>query len=165
MALRGLFGIQGGSRTAGVTMSYQIVGLEQTQRAMQRALRDGAEALAAGLVIEAERIMTESKRECPVDIGTLRSTGHVQPPDIASDGSATVQLGYGGPAVDYALRQHEDTTLRHEKRQKDGSLKDVGKAKYLEDPLNRARRGFDARLARHVALAIKRRTAFQGGAT
>lgn len=87
-----------------------------------------------------EEVMEESKRECPVDTGTLRSSGFVQPPDVER-GEMSVLLGYGGAAAEYAVFVHEDLTARHP----------VGKAKFLEDPIRRE----VPRLARDLADFIK----------
>lgn len=96
------------------------------------ALVERARAGAAAAAYEEGEIeMTMSKRQVPVDTGTLRSTGHVEQPSWTSD-QVTVGLGYGGPAgpgfggeVGYAVYVHENLETRHP----------VGKAKYLEDPM------------------------------
>ena len=80
--------------------------------------------------------MAEAKRLCPVDTGTLRSTGHVQKP-VIKRGSIEVTLGFGGPAAPM-LFVHENLNVHHT----------VGQAKYLEKPLNDAARGFAEGLAR-----------------
>ena len=80
----------------------------------------------AGLYRHGNRVMTESKKEVPVDTGVLRSTGHVELPTRVG-GEILVVVGYGGPAAPYARRQHEDLSFHHP----------VGKARYLADPNNR----------------------------
>lgn len=87
-----------------------------------------------------EEVMEESKRECPVDTGTLRSSGFVHSPDVER-GEMSVALGYGGAAAEYAIFVHEDLTAHHP----------VGKAKFLEDPIRRE----VPRLARDLAEFIK----------
>lgn len=96
---------------------------------------------------EAEELMTESKEECPVDTGALRSSGYVG--DVGHAGLvSTVRLGYGGVAAKvnpktgettevYAVEVHEDLTTHHK----------VGKAKFLEDPYNRRVKGMSDRMA------------------
>ena len=54
----------------------------------------------------AEIVMTESKLVCPVDTGNLRASGHVQSLESVGNQQEVI-LGYGGPAVDYALKVHE----------------------------------------------------------
>ncbi len=86
---------------------------EKRQRAGQR------------LYLYGEAIMTRSKRDfCPVDTGRLRSSGHVQLPEITRD-EIVVRLSYGGAAATYAVIVHEDLTVHHP----------VGQAKYLERPV------------------------------
>lgn len=108
-------------------ITIEVKGTEKLRRALaelgERALFEAGKALYA----EAELIMTESKKQCPVDTGTLRSTGYVEEPEHSGD-QATVQMGYGGPAAPYAVVQHERLDFKHK----------VGKAKYLEDPVKAA---------------------------
>jgi hypothetical protein len=82
--------------------------------------------LASALYMEAERLMTESKEVyVPVDTGTLRTSGHVEPIKYTGKTSVEVSLGYGGPAAFYALEVHENLNAHHV----------VGMAKYLETPV------------------------------
>lgn len=67
--------------------------------------------VARALYFRAEKCMTRSKRDfVPVDLGPLRSSGHVEPP-VRSMGrfgnTIKVALVYGGPAAPYALAVHE----------------------------------------------------------
>jgi len=75
---------------------------------------------ASGLII-----MASSQEIVPVDTGALKGSGIVELPRWDGD-TCVVELGYGGPAIPYAWRQHEDLTYRH---------KDGQQAKYLEVPL------------------------------
>jgi hypothetical protein len=59
-----------------------------------------------------------SQQRCPVDTGTLRNSAMV----ARDDGAKKVQVGYGGAAASYSIRQHEDMSLHH----------NVGQAKFLE---------------------------------
>lgn len=110
-----------------------------------KSLGDRATTIVSGALFqEAEAIMTESKQQCPVDTGALRSSGHVAPPET-SGGRVVVTLGYGGPAVSYAIFVHENLTARHP----------VGKAKFLEDPLLAAVNGMEARLGAMIRKGIE----------
>jgi len=100
----------------------------------------------AALREEGETIMSASKEIVPVDLGTLKSSGHVE--SEALPGRARVVLGYGGPAgsgenVGYALIVHEDLAAHHEH----------GQAKYLEVPFRAAQVGMAARLAAKIRIA------------
>jgi hypothetical protein len=93
-------------------------------------------AAGAAIYQEGEAIMARSKEEfVPVDLGALRSSGHVQMPEVSGN-KATVEMGYGGPSAPYALEQHEEMGYGHE----------VGGAKYLERPLLEAVPGMPERL-------------------
>src|SRR5512146_2489796 len=83
-------------------------------------------ALAAGLYKFGEDVMTESKSVyCPVDTGTLRSSGRVSIPEDTGK-EITVMLSYGGAAASYAEPVHEiNKNYRNGKQWK-----------YLETPLN-----------------------------
>jgi hypothetical protein len=71
----------------------------------------------------ANHLLNVSGEQGPHDEGTLQASGTVIE---MSDGSFVVTYGLG-PAAPYALRQHEDMTMSHQKGRK---------AKYLEDPMN-----------------------------
>lgn len=117
----------------------KVSGFRELKKALKAQGQRAEKSLAAALYAEGERIMAEAKRLCPVDTGTLRSTGHVQKPVIRR-GSIEVTLGFGGPAAPYAVYVHENLNVHHT----------VGQAKYLEKPLNDAARGFAERLAAEV---------------
>lgn len=88
-------------------ISLQIEGGEKLKAALGDVrIRWVPEALAAALFQEAEAVMAESKREVPVDMGTLRNSGFVDEPTIMH-GEVEVTMGYGGSASAYALWVHE----------------------------------------------------------
>ena len=113
-------------------------------RGLERAIRK----LESALFQEATKIMTDSKENfVPVDLGTLRESGTVLPPE-RSGSTVSVQMGYGGFAESYALIQHENLEFRHP---------NGGGPKYLERPFNAAvyAPGFRARISEYVARALK----------
>lgn len=83
-------------------------------------LRD---AQVRGLTLAAEHLLQVSRGEVPIEEGTLERSG-----------AATVDAEARTAAVaydtEYATRQHEDMTLRHDEGRK---------AKFLEDPYNQER--------------------------
>lgn len=119
-------------------MSGKLLGQEKIKSsALAHIQKLGIPKLAAALYEEAENIMGDSKENyVPVDLGTLRSSGTVEQPEINGN-SINVLLGFGGASAPYALRQHEDMSLKH----------DVGGAKYLERPLLKAVPGMAQRIA------------------
>jgi hypothetical protein len=112
-------------------------GQEQFRRAMRELGRRGRASARAALYREAEAIMTVSKTIVPVDLAALKNTGTVFPPE-AKGATIVVEMGYGGPAVTYAVIQHEHLGYRHTPGQS---------AKYLEKPTLEAIPGMDARIA------------------
>ena len=79
-------------------------------------VRRAVEAALPGI---AEQVLTLSKREVPVETGTLMRSGTV----TMTNGGRTAEISYNTP---YAAYQHEGVDLVHP---------NGGKAKYLEDPL------------------------------
>jgi HK97 gp10 family phage protein len=108
-------------------------GTDELQQALKEAGRDADRLGAAALNVEAEKIMTESKRITPVDTGRLRSSGHVKSP-TRSGSMITVVMAF---ATDYALFVHE------------GTRRMAGR-KYLEGPVRAAASGLEKRLADRI---------------
>lgn len=114
----------------------QIKGLDRLFAKLEHGKQTRPQAVAAALYQEAETIMAAAKEITPLDTGALRNSGHVQLPVITPQ-QVTVRMGFGGAAASYAIYVHENLTARHP----------VGQAKYLEVPVNRARKGLAKRIA------------------
>lgn len=125
-------------------MRLQLLGSAQLMRNLTFLGQRAPHVLGGALYRFGEMVMTESKREVPVKTGTLRGSGHVEPPEVTPRG-AVVVLGYGGPAEAYATIVHEDTSRYH---------KPPTKAKYLEDPLKAHAGEFEETVGRDVAAAL-----------
>jgi hypothetical protein len=97
--------------------------------------------LGAALYAEAEIEMTEAKKRTPVDTGTLRNSGYVEKP-VEKGNHVVVEMGFGGPAADYAIYVHEDLEAFHP----------VGQAKFLESVVIESRPHLAARVARRIKL-------------
>jgi len=119
-------------------ITVEVKGTEELHRVLEKLGERAQAELGKALYAEAELIMTESKKQVPVDTGTLRASGFVKEPETKG-GKVEVELGYGGPASkvnpktgqrteEYAYWVHERLDLKHE----------VGKAKFLEDPVKAA---------------------------
>jgi hypothetical protein len=115
------------------------VGAEELVAKLERTAVEAPLELGKALYVEAQRIMLQSLRLCPIDTGNLRSTGHVQPPEITGR-MVTVLLGYNTP---YAIFVHENLNARH---------KPPTQAKYLEMPVLEASRGLATRLGLEMKL-------------
>jgi len=126
-------------------MAVIVIGDRELAIKLRRMAGEAGPVFAAALMAEAEPIMTASKMICPVLHGNLRNTGHVSGPEMTATG-ATVTLAYGGPAVDYAVVQHEHTEYSHTH----------GEAKYLEKPTMAAIPGMPTRIGKHIALQFEK---------
>jgi hypothetical protein len=81
-------------------------------------------AVARGMHAKAELTMTRSKADfVPIDTGALRASGNVETKIEGT--SVQTSLGYGGPAVNYAVPVHEQNR----------NYKGGRQWKYLETPL------------------------------
>lgn len=126
--------------------TFQIDGIPQLRAALQRAGTRAPQAMAAALLIEAEGAMRESRELVPVDTGALRASGTVFSPDITPTG-ASVEMGYGGEASDYAVIQHERTDLSHT----------VGQAHFLSQPVLERASGMGHRMAATIRRYLERK--------
>jgi len=110
-----------------VRYDIKIKGIKEVKKNLREYPYKTLKALGKATYEESQIILGESKKQCPVDTGTLRSTGHVTEPKYTKS-SVEIQIGYGGAAAPYAIYVHERLDLRHK----------VGKAKFLEDPMKEA---------------------------
>jgi hypothetical protein len=125
--------------------------MAQRQRFRQRARVHFDAAFQARLVKRAndgvrevmEEIFKESQEEVPVDTGNLKASGKLR------DTGKSIIITYGGPGidinVDYAEIQHEDLSFNHP---------NGGKAKFIEDPLNRHKNDFARKGAQRLKDAL-----------
>ena len=95
-----------------------------------QTIRDGAEA-----------ILTEAIDETPIDTGTLRRSGTIT--EASQDN--VIYISFNTP---YAVKQHEDLTLKHPRG---------GKAKYLEDPFKRNVKKVERLVVQRVKAALDRK--------
>lgn len=124
------------------SVTFQLVGIREMERRMVKLAKRFRDDVPPALRMEAELIMTDSKRNfVPVKDGPLRASGTVHPATRMRD-TVEVLLSFGGIATPYALEQHENLDFSHR----------VGEAKYLEKPLNNAVPGLDRRLAARLRL-------------
>ena len=91
-------------------------------------------AIAKGLNDFSEHVLAESNKVVPHEEGTLERSGTV---------SVDVDAGKAAVSYDtpYAVRQHEDTRIRHDQGRK---------AKYLESAVNEAASEFEPFMAEAI---------------
>lgn len=105
-------------------------------QAIERAARAGA---LRGVRLAAEHLLNESRDRVPIEEGTLERSGTV----TVDEADTSAVVSYDTP---YAVRQHEDMTLRH----------DAGRtAKYLERPLDEESATMQAIIAAQVRRSLR----------
>jgi hypothetical protein len=149
-------------------IQVKVEGLEKTAIKMQKQKDKVISGVGAALFVEGEKIMAASKPLVPVVTGTLRASGHVQPPQKEL-GTVFVELGYGGASADYAAKVHENPRAGKTrgvsprgipyKRSKTGkptwSTHGQGQWKYLETPFKAAAPGLPKRIEGFVSAKLR----------
>lgn len=141
--------------------SIEITGAAEWKAKLQAMGPAAFAAMVQSAHRSLEEVMTTSKEEyVPVDQGTLRSTGHVEPPSV-SGASAEITMGYGGPAAPYAIAAHENPRAG-----KTGGVSPTGQLyehwartggwKYLETPLKASTEKIAAKMKAAVEAAHTR---------
>lgn len=128
-----------------MVIGVQVIGVDKLMAKLNKMGKDANKAMAAAIYQQGEKIMSMSKVLVPVKTGVLRSSGHVQKPKVTKTGS-TVNLGYGGSGIAYAVVQHEVMWYKHTH----------GEAKYLERPAIRQSRVMGKQIAATLRKRIKR---------
>jgi hypothetical protein len=129
---------------------------QKVDRALRRLIKRAPEAAAQALRVEAELVMTDSKQNyVPVDLGTLRASGHVNEPEIKGKNISCV-LSFGGAASPYALAVHEHPSASSPPSWQGKTIGDIdwspaGRGpKYLEKPLRAAIPKLPARVGERI---------------
>lgn len=135
-------------------------GVNELQDRLFMAHLNALQAMGGAIYLEGQTIMTRSKREfVPVDLGTLRGSGHVEQPEYSGH-KAEVTLGYGGPAAAYALAVHEHPSVHSPPSWQGKTAEQINwnvagsGPKYLETPVVEANIGLGQRLARRIKRRI-----------
>lgn len=136
-------------------LRVSVKGIKRIARNLDVAEERLSKELGGALFLEGRKVIEEAALEVPKDTLALYRSRFVTPPTTGK-GEIKVICGFGTdsvinprtgrPTSQYAVYVHERLDLKHP----------VGKAKFLEDPVNRARPDLEERLARHVAPLIGR---------
>ena len=132
----------------------KLLGTKEMAARLRKLADKYPDRMRAALQFRAELIMTTSKRDfVPVNLNSLRSSGHVLPPERGKGREISVTLVYGGPSEPYALAVHE-TPSGHDPPSWKGVAVTfaVGGPKYLERPLLNAIPTLGRDLARDLKL-------------
>lgn len=131
--------------------AFEVTGLAELQQRLQALVVEVTPLMAIAVQQEGDAILEESQPLVPIDTGALRESGTVS--DAAIMGAvASVQISYGGPGEGfertpstYAIRVHEDVTMRHPRG---------GQSHYLSQPFFAATHGMLERLAEAIRVAL-----------
>lgn len=148
--------------------SIKFTGEKEMIRRMRRLARRYPKEASRALRMEAEDIMTKAKREhVPVNLGTLRASGHVKPPKTIGR-EIEVTMAFGGPSSPYALAVHEHPSSHSPPSWQGKGVGDIrsirtgeawsesGKGpKYLERPLRAAITGMAGRVASDIRRRVQ----------
>jgi hypothetical protein len=93
-------------------VSIELEGADRLARVFDRGSDAHRQALSKAMMLEANRILNESRKIVPFDTGVLKDSGAVEGPKVDSNG-VEVEITYGGAAKAYAAVQHWDTSLNH----------------------------------------------------
>lgn len=133
------------------TITVEVLGIPAVQQRLERMMAEVVPLMGIALQQEADAILEASQPLVPVDTGALRASGRTL--DVEIHGQV-VQSGvfYGGPGEgfertpsQYALRVHEDLSMRHPHG---------GQAKFLAQPAFAATAGMAERLADALRIAL-----------
>lgn len=138
-----------------MAVDFKLRGAKEMQRKMESLAKRFPDRIKNALQIEAEKIATRSKNEfVPVDLGTLRSSIHVEEP-IRKGKDIEVTIAAGGAAAPYALTVHEYPSDYDPPSWKGGEVEfsPPGRGpKYIERPLKQAIKGMSNRIAESLDL-------------
>jgi len=131
-------------------VGVKFQGLESTLQRIARARATAPNTFARGVREQLQIVLLEAVREVPKLTGALASTGRVEEASIGGHRTEFIIL-FGGPSklgtyVNYAMPVHEDLLAAHPRG---------GKAKYLEDPINRHKRTFAQNVSARMGRVYK----------
>ena len=126
---------------------FDLMGVEEVQRTLDRMARNIPGEVGAGMFQEAQIEATESRERTPVKEGILKGSHIVEEPVIRGD-DISVTISVGGPTADspegagYAIPVHEDLDAFHP----------VGQAKFLESTINESKPHMAKRIGKRIQL-------------
>ena len=121
-----------------VEFEFDLAKHAQVMAALNALGDDMVPSMEAVLTEEAEEIITAADEIVPADIGNLKGSKFVEPPNVLG-GDVTVEFGYGNTATLYAKSVHENprsgqTGGRTPSGGKRKTYAKVGEWKFLETP-------------------------------
>jgi hypothetical protein len=127
-----------------IAFDFQVDGIEAMIKNLERFERTAVKAVAAAIYAEAQSVMEQSQRMCPVDTSWLVNSNYVTKPVVIGR-SPEVEFGY---AAEYAEEVHEKIGATFQKA--------GARAKFLAIPLNRAKRKLLRKIGKRAWRDIQR---------
>jgi len=123
-------------------MTVTVKNADRLAAALKSAGPDAVQVAGKALKEVAYEVFALSQFFVPVDTGALRASGQVHDPKIMGS-RISVEITYGGPAVDYAALVHElpPSVVRHV---------EPTRWKYLEFPMEMMKNDLDRMLAQRM---------------
>lgn len=118
-----------------------VTGVREVQANVNRILNGNLKDAKKALLIEANMIGDEAVKQAPVEFGDLRRSETVE---VTKNTKTEYEVTVGFNTT-YAAAVHENRNAHH----------NVGKAKYLEDPLMKAAPGLGKRVAKRVKAGMR----------
>lgn len=122
-------------------LEMSVIGEKELLAELDRLISAFPKAAAEALFEEALLIENASAREVPVEHGTLLRSRKTTTGKLFGDDAVVISYG-----TNYAIYVHERTELRHAS---------PTKAKFLEDPVNKAKDGWEERLAGRIQKKVR----------
>lgn len=88
-------------------MSVKVQGLGAIEAKLEALAKGAKPALLMAELAALQDVGLDAKARCPVDTGALAGSIY------AAIYGELVEIGFGGPADKYAVRVHEDLSMRH----------------------------------------------------
>lgn len=115
---------------------FDLKGIVPLKRKLNGQFANVRDGTLAAVHKPIKMIMQESLRQVPKDTNALANSAYEEPPAFDGNG-VTISFGYGGSNAQVNPRTGQSTTdyawIVHERLD---TVHPIGKAKYLEDPIN-----------------------------
>lgn len=129
-----------------IRVNYSLTGAKELKGFFRRSPERLGWGLKKAALADIQEVMAESQGEVPVETGTLRDAAFIK-----QDSRGNITFGYDGkhlrphghsivPTDEYMVAVHERLDVKHAE----------GKAKFLEDPVNRYQQRLEESLGNRV---------------
>lgn len=119
-------------------MSLKVTGGKELKDVLRRFPKGAKAAAAVAQLNVAHAILPIAQARAPYEHGTLEDSAYISNPRY-TDESVVVEYGFGGAAVPYMVRQHEDLSYQHpgqESKTDDPGRAAAGQPKFLESAVD-----------------------------